>query len=495
VRAKGAAVLLAALLLPVAIPEAVAQLPSASAPLVQVILSAELGAITVPRLGKSEVTLRIEDLTQVTPGNTLPSHATTLTARILGEETDGWAATTGPGTVYTQPGETALATLSVLAGATVKNPYVSVRVHALTQAIDPSSGNVFATYESEDVVFVQLEPYYQGLALIHATPQRVGPYEIVTYPVTVTNAGPYPDTFTLRAFASKPGYLVSIVPRVTLFPGETREVPLQVVTPKDQLFFGGEAATISVELSSANDPSFVFPTSTVVSVEGFYVPGYWWPLVLLGAILAGHAAHRGFDRAQRRRLEEGRPPRGLTEAETLELEALRLSEPAAYEARRAELLQTRRARWQVWREQRAKRRAILAAMRAKQREERRILRAQANEQKRILAQAEYERRLLEKARAKVARQKERELARERAAAAKVAAKESAVRRKIDAREQKALAKERARLEKERAALEAKLLKERARKAAELEKQRRKLLKRLKKEGRAPPDDESGSPPS
>lgn len=470
-----------ALLLAVVLPASEAQLPQQT-PLVQVSVQALQGSAVVERLVPVSIPFVVKDLSQ-DPGTAANPHIVRLRAEIMEAERNGWSVTISPNFVPTLTGDEVAGTLTIAADAAVQNPYIHVRMTATMQAVDPTTGGAVSEFTSEDIVAAQLAPYYASLVQISARPERTGPFQPVVYPVTIQNLGPYPDAYVIRVRVDRPGYAVSIQPNVVLYPGEIRNVPLTVLTPRDKVYFAGEMGTITVEVRSENDPGVVYTANTVVIVEGVYVPGYWWPLILLAVVLSGPLAYRGMDRLHRHTKEDGRPRRGFAPEERAELAALRIQDPEAYKERRAKLAAIQRSRWEVWREQHRKKRAIERAMMVRQREEaRRLLQTERG--------IESQRRKLERERAvrlaaqlKVEREHERAAEKARRKDEKRLAKRARKEGKRLAKLEKRRAKEAAKLANKKEKLEAKLARQREKELRAIEKEKLRRVKDLERERR------------
>jgi hypothetical protein len=310
----------------------------------------------------------------------------------------GWSAFLGNPVFQSQGGTVHRTTLTVVPGATVQGQYYRVSVRA---TMYDTGGNVVT---DEQEVVTKLRPFSFATVDLPGSVPNVGPFEEAFIPVLIGNAGQFPDTFLLHA-EGPPGWFVQVQPQLTLFPGEERTVQVHLVSPADRVFVPQESATILVYVTSELDPSVVYDRAMVVVLEGTFLPGYWVPLLLLGAVLAAAAGQRAVEGGRRRAKEQGRPHAPeLTPAQAVLLADLKKRDPQRYQAmverRRGAMKARERAYLAVRGKRAALERMLVDQQRAKVRAEKAQEKAAERERQRREAELERQRSVLEREKAR-----------------------------------------------------------------------------------------------
>ncbi|HEV8360957.1 MAG TPA: hypothetical protein VGR28_10935 [Candidatus Thermoplasmatota archaeon] len=340
------AILLGVLSLLPAFPLGEGQVPAVTAvdELIAVSLDVSTLAQDVPLLGSARYDIVIQDLSADNPQNRSDIyHVIRLEVEINATSRNGWNVILGPS--YFAPsngGDTWQTYAIVQALPTVRQPYLQFTLRAILQ---PSLGTVRV---DEETVLARVEPFALMNADFQTAPPRLGPFESVTIPIHIENAGVYPDTYDITA-TGPPSWLVRAQARATLFPGEQRDIPVDVQTPASRVFVPQEVGVITVVIRSTTDPSVFFERSTVVNLEGFYFPEYWAPIILLGAVLAGSATTRFREGRRRRGKEQGQPEASeFTPAQAVLLRDLKKRDPARHRELVAAQRRIARARLRSW---------------------------------------------------------------------------------------------------------------------------------------------------
>jgi hypothetical protein len=448
---------LAALLVIPALPGSQAQVPdvyqTGGRLLTQVDVSVDPPSLDVPRLGQVVFQVTVRDLSADKQQSEGVAHIIQLDLDTNRTASPGWVAfISGQNNFQTQAGDIVHTQVTVQAPPTIKTAFFHGTVRArLTSLLVGNATN------DADIV-ARVIPFSLASVDIRAAPQTVGPDETAEFPVHVTNDGLYPDTFTIEA-TGPDNWFVDAQPRTILFPGESRDVPIHVITPALRVFTPQETGIITVRVASVNDPATVYERSAVITLEGTYLPGYWGPLLALGAVAGGSLVARSVEAGKRRNRELGKPlPPRLTPAQAVALQALKKEDPARYRAisrgQRKLFLARQRAFASVRTRRMRLETALLSQERTKDREE------------------EYERKVQER----LARQKEQELGRARARVER--AKRDEARRAAAEEKRREQAAERARRRAERMAAPTQRKEERERKVRE-----RKLQAELRRKRR------------
>lgn len=330
-RAAGAhACIVAALGLLLLAPPASAQVPDVpGAPIISNLIRVSVTVLPpaqeIPLLGQARYTVSVDDLSaEQEQGQKPVIHTVQLELDVNRTASPGWVAGLGASFFQTTAGQHVETFLVVQAPPTVRSQYFFGTVRALLRS--PISGD---TSDSADAA-ARVTPFSLVNVDIRFAPPSVGPFEEVSFPVTLTNVGLYPDTYEISATGPE-GWFVAVQPRTTLFPGETRDVNVDVVTPANRVFVPQEVGVITVRVVSVNDPSVVYERAAIITLQGTFIPGYWGPVLVLGAVLAAGTGLHLREAAQRRSREQGKPlPPRLSPAQAVLLADLKRRDPERY---------------------------------------------------------------------------------------------------------------------------------------------------------------------
>jgi hypothetical protein len=374
----------------------------------------------VARLGQVRFNLHIQDISGDEPGRAALAHYIYLDLEVNQTVSQGWTAFLGSSFFLTRGGDSVESFLVVQAPATVKSVYFQARIVARMQA---STGDV----TDDTTVIVRILPFSLANVDVQVAPPSLGPLEDTVIPVYLENAGLYPDTFTVEATGPE-GWLVVAQHRLTLFPGESTNVPVFVQTPATRVFVPQETGIITIKVRSTSDPDLVYERSAVVILQGFFLPDYWLPLMALGAVLAVSVGARAREAQRRRALEQGKPRRGkVTPVQAVLLKDLKARDPERYTAISGKQRRLQQARERAFSSTRDRRERVELMLVEQQR------------------QAAREAKLEEEARLKVLQEKERELERRRAIIERDRQREEAARLAQERRVAQAQEREAARL--------------------------------------------------
>lgn len=262
--------------------------------------------------------------------------------------------------------------------------------------------------------------------------QKAGQDDIVTFSIIIENTGVYPDYYRVSA-TSDDDLQVIAAPTVYVPAGESRIVNVTVLTPHGKLYEQGRTASINIKVTSGTGSSSYTATGSL-QIRGSYIPIYWIPLFLVGAVSAGVLVRGSRESRELRRLEKGRPrPVALTPRQEVLLAEMRKAQPEAYKEKRQSLDVVYKER--------------LADYRAHRKE-----RAAADREQAKLARAEF----LARKKAMKAERKEQKRAKKAAKKqAKIDAKAAKKEAKILAKKEKVLQKKKAKLEKKQAKIDKK----------------------------------------
>lgn len=440
-------------------PPAAAQTPEEE--LVQVGLNVLTPPQEVPLLGQVAYEFVVEDrsVDRVPDGQGI-LHTIRLELQTNQSQAFGWTAYLTQ--TFFSPsfaGDTFRGSLVVQASPTVRGQFFRTTIVATLQS---SAGDVVR--DSQEVV-TRLRPFSLATVNLPGEVPQVGPDQDVGIPVVIGNGGQYHDTFLVTAQGPE-GWFVAVQPRLTLLPGEERTILVQATSPATKVFTPQESAVILVQVRSERDPGVVYERAAIVVLEGVFLPGYWLPLVALGAVLAVAAGAKAAEAGRRRTKEQGRPaPPRLTPAQAVLLADLKQRDPERYRAFTARQKGVFQARQRAWLAVRGKRDALERMLLDEQH-------AKVRAEKRAEAAAQRERlqreREVERQRAALLREKER---REAAVAAQQRRDEQR-RQREEERRKRLEAPNQRRLERERRAREAQLRAEMARKKRLLEAEQR-----------------------
>lgn len=378
----------------------------------------------VPRLGQARYDVTVRDLSGDEPGKQAVAHFVYLDLFVNETVSEGWVAFLGSSYFVMRSGETTTSFVVVQAPATVKSVYFRANIVA---RLESSAGSRVS--DNTEVV-ARVLPFSFITADIAVAPPTVGPFEDVTFPITIENVGLYPDTVLLEATGPE-GWFVSTQPRLTLWPGEKRDVGVHVVTPATRVFVPTETGIITVKARSISDPT-IYERNTVITLQGFFLPDYWFPILVLGAVLGVAVGKRASDARRRTAKEQGQPERAeLTPAQALLLADLKKSDPQRWRAITNKQAKVHAARERAFLSVRTRREKLEMAIVEKQHAE--VRAAKAAEAARLREESEREREV-ERKRSELERLKAREAA-QRAAEEKRAAQRLAAEMARRAREE------------------------------------------------------------
>ncbi|MHB8606365.1 MAG: COG1470 family protein, partial [Thermoplasmatota archaeon] len=459
-------------------------------------LSLNRGFMQVPLNGRVDIPFTVNDLSHDTTGQsalpTTPTGSPGLPHQILLENqivfppnvttVSGWSISLTKTAVFTTGGASSPASISAQVIQPVGSTFVKERITATLIAQDGSRYT-----DTQDITF-QVKPFYQATVLISDV-REAGQDELVTYPVKITNQGPYLDAYELNV-TGDPDFGATIPAHVAVAPGETRIVNLTMLTPHGKLYELSRSATFFVNARSVggtlidpngvNDPT-VYTAVATLTMHGGYVSGSWWPLFLLGAVGLVLVAGRSTTLVEERRAQKGRPrPPYLTPRQELLLAELKKRDKKQYKERLAALAA-------IYVERRATYKSRSTEDRRREAEERQRARRELRTERR---RRKAERAAQKKA-AAIERARERKLHKERRAAeavlAAARAKQAKEQRKLD----KKAAKKQAKIDEKQAKRDAKEAKKDAKLAAkkskELAKKRKELARAEKKAAKGKKD--------
>ena len=401
--------------------------------------------------GSDEVTCLLQDVSRdsvYAPGSTSgtsPSqHLVTLTAepRNASANVTGWQVLVSRPFITTFGGDTHEFTVNVKA-----TPLIN------TQDYDFDLVAHFSTtggYNATQRVPFNAQVGRYDFALLSWVPgsqsQKADLDQVVTYSVVLQNTGVYPDSYRFSVSA-RDDLKVTAPPSVYIPPGESRVVNVSVLTPNNKIFELGRGETITIKATSVSG-SGVYTTTGILQIRGSYIPLYWIPLLVVGAVSTAIVARGSREARELRKLEKGRPrPVALTPRQQVLLGELRKGDPDAYKTKRRSLDVVYKERLADYRAHRKEREAAdreearLAALELKaQRKARKEKRkADALAQKAARKEAKLAKKAEQKE-AKLLKKKEKVLAKARAKLAKKQAKIDKKQAKIDAKAAKAQAK-------------------------------------------------------
>lgn len=409
--------------------------------------------------GQDEAPCEVQDLSRdslivpgVVPGASPTPHVVKFSYVTTSNNTAGWQVVLSHAVAYPIGGQ--------------RIPFtVNVKATPVIQTQD-FTFNVIVTYEgpgghnSTHVVpfFVEVNSYDFAVVTMNSSTisQKAGQDDIVRYEVLVSNVGVYPDSYRFSV-KTDPDLQVTIPPNLYVPPGETRGAFIQVLTPHSKVYEIGRSTAINVKVQSVgmNGGSGVYSTVGVLQIRGSYIPLYWIPLLVVGAVSASVVVRGTREKTQMRRLEAGRPRRvELSPRQAVLLAEMRRTSPETYKDKRQALDTVYRERVSDYRahhkevmaadkEEARQAKIEFAAQRRTRKEQRAAEKVREKEErkaaKRALIAQRHEAKLLKKKEKTLAKRRkilEKAKAKADAKAAKLAAKQA----KLD---EKALKKEQA----------------------------------------------------
>jgi len=188
----------------------------------------------------------------------------------------------------------------------------------------------------------QVNPY--GFALTSWTSsssQQAGQDEVVTYTLALTNDGVYPDSYQIGV-TTDDEFRVAAPPDIYIPAKETRNITINVLTPRGKLYEIGKNAPVLVKITSMGvgdvPGSGIYSASATLQVRGAYVPIYWIPLTLIGLVSTGVVIRAGAERGARRSNERGTPrPVAVTPRQAVLLDELKRSDREKYKEKQQAL--------------------------------------------------------------------------------------------------------------------------------------------------------------
>lgn len=396
---------------------------------------------------QAEVTCTLEDLSRDSvflpgsgSGTSVSSHTVTLTTRdYVPENGTGWQVILSRALVPMYGGDVVPFTVNVKATPLITTQALSFTLDAVYSGPNGYTTNVSIPFVAEvnqyDVADVRMK---DGQSV-----RKAGQDDIVTYEVSISNLGVFPDVYRLSA-KSDPDIKVSAPGSVYVGPGETRVVTVSVLTPHGKVYEVGRSTLVNIKVTSGTG-SGSYSTVGVLQIRGPYVPVYWIPLLLVGVVSAGVVAGRTRERTALARAEKGLPRRVQpTPRQAVLLAELKRTDPEAYKARKAQLdaiYAARRTEYAAHRKERLAKdkeesrqaRLEFKAARRKQKAEEKAQRKQAA----IDAKAERKQAKID---AKLARAKEKQIAKKRKELEKAKKKAAKAQARIDAKQAKIDAK-------------------------------------------------------
>lgn len=436
--------------------------------------------LEIPMLGQGVYEVTVDDLSvDRAPDGQGFLHTIFLELRNHTVNNTGWTVSLRDKMFQSQAGASFRTAITVSAAPTVKGQYFRFNLQATLTSTGPGT-----PVQDDQEIFVKLRPFSLANMDVRGEVPHVGPFEDLTIPIVLENAGQYPDSFLLTAQGPE-GWFVSIQPRTTLQPGEQRTILIHATSPATRVFQPQETAVILVQAVSERDPGVVYERAAIVVLEGMHLPEYWAPLILAGVVAAGLTGRKAVEDARRRAKEQGQPgPVRLTPAQRVLLADLKVRDPERYNAVKQRQKLAMQARQRAFNAIRGRRAALERAL--IDRQHRQVREAKAAERQ-AQREDELRERELERQKALLLREKERreqELARKQARA-------EALRQREEERRARLAAPSQRKVEAERKARERKLRAELARKQrllaveerkrrVELE-QRRRVLERKRKE--------------
>lgn len=440
------------LLLTFCIPSVSAQTPalptSPESSALAIAVVCPMGYLAVDYNSQAEVGCTLEDLSRDSvflpgsgSGTSVSSHTVTLsTSNYQPENATGWQVLLSRAVVPMYGGDIVPFTVNVKATPLITTQALTFTLDAVYSGPNGYRSNVSIPFVAEVNQYDIADVRMKGGDSV----RKAGQDDIVTYDVSITNMGVFPDVYRVSA-KSDPDIKVTAPGSVYVGPGETRIVTVQALTPHGKVYEVGRSTLVNIKVTSGTG-SGSYSTVGVLQIRGPYVPVYWIPLLLVGVVSAGVVTSRTRERAAFHRAEKGLPRRVQpTPRQAVLLAELRRTDPAAYKERKAQLdaiYAARRAEYAAHRKERlAQDRAEARRAHAEFKEAKRRRKAEekiARKQAKIDAKAQRKQAKID---AKLARAKEKEIARKRKQLEKAKKKAAKAQARIDARQAKLDAKE------------------------------------------------------
>ncbi|HWG91317.1 MAG TPA: hypothetical protein VNZ52_10770 [Candidatus Thermoplasmatota archaeon] len=456
-----------------------AQLPVPIHPpegLVSIDVNMNKSFVAIPFLGSAIVGYTIEDKSTDgrrlgAPTNTL-LHTTTFNLLYNRSEVRDWVFSTSVSLESTSAGDVKYGTVFAAPGPVARPPIVTVELEYRYNDLNGTE-----IVKREPITFRAIPNYQFQLETI-GTPPTVGQFEKVEFKFRIRNFATSFDAYEFEVTAP-PGFLVFAPPRLYVPGGETREVVITAITPKDSPPYElSRTEGLQVVARSVTNPGAQYSAFAIVKISGPYVPTPWIPIFTLGMLCIGLVIQRQVRRRELRVAEKGGPrPLRLSPRQQVAMKELKKANPEGYKAQMVRLAALYQARKEAYKSRRKEVKAEEAAAR-------KASKAQLKEQKKLRAEQRKQqlallkkKKRLEKARAK----QEKKAAK---AQAKIDKKEAKLRKKAEKKQAKIDAKERKRLEKVLKKKQAALKKAQAKAAKAAAKQAKKDAALAKKEAKA-----------
>lgn len=247
-----------------------------------------------------------------------------------GNTTSGWGIGFVPQSVSMQVGETR--NVTVIVSATMGADPATVRAVINATALVKRRHDSFIRH-SEITVIGRVQPRrFASLTLIEPPP-TVGPRDVTTTRIRLSNSGFYPDQYNVAV--EEAGDLTIATPgTVGLQPRSTREIPITIFGPETHFEYGG-MQIVQISATSMSDPSVSFTKAFVVNVSGTYLPPWTFPIWIVLAALIAYGGHRTYQKVKRDRERYGHPGKKLSEDEKEKIDRLEERKPELAEALRA----------------------------------------------------------------------------------------------------------------------------------------------------------------
>lgn len=168
----------------------------------------------------------------------------------------------------------AVATMTVTALPFTTPEYYSAEVVCIAGA--PIAGREVGRFN----LTARVEEYSYLTLLPVGVPPTAGPDEIVTHTVNLKNNGNQLTTF-IGQMDVPPGWRATFPEQVVLRPGESRDLTIQVWTPREKLVYISEAELLQVAYYPADEPGKIRWLPFSVQVSGVYLHPALVPLTVL----------------------------------------------------------------------------------------------------------------------------------------------------------------------------------------------------------------------
>lgn len=303
----------------------------------------ERGSVFINYTGAETIDLAIEDVSSASSSPAGVDTQVTLRTEIIANDTRGWQANLGQTSVFSQPGETTIVPLTIIAGATIQEPRVEIQIqatyHARAGEETTTNATVLAVAKPNPVVRMQFEGGFPEFR----------PDQRRSVPLLVTNHNYYPEMISFSVNAPE-GWVVSPPSSVHLGPGETQRVFVDIKAPQDPWFrFNPTSDVVLVTAETQTNPGGRFPMTIPTPLSGWFLPGWVIPHILLlglGLVVVGK---RTAEKRREHRLEKGKPSfPGLPPEKEARYEALKVKDPERAEEMEDRLERLHKKRVAAW---------------------------------------------------------------------------------------------------------------------------------------------------